>query len=47
MIVGVLWSVKVCGVEGGGGGDGDVIDDVDGDVVEFAKMSSSLTGLLM
>lgn len=39
MIVGVLWTAKACDVEGGGG-DGDVIDDVDGDVVEFATTLS-------
>jgi hypothetical protein len=38
VIVDVLWMVKVCGAEDGGD-DGDVIDDVDGDVVvDFVAM---------
>jgi hypothetical protein len=45
VIVGVLWRVKVGGVEGGGD-DGDVIDDVDGDVVGWMAMMM-WSGLLM
>lgn len=47
MIVGVSQKVKVCGAEDGGDG-GDVIDDVDDDVVvDFVTSSSLLTDLLM